>query len=223
MAYPGRYLGRDFDALRREMDRLFHDFVPTRPAAGEGDAEQAVWAPRADMAETEDAFVIALDVPGVGPDDLQITFEEDTLKVSGERQFNRERHEGQFHRIERSYGRFFRAFRFGSPVDVTRVEADFEDGVLTIRVPKAEASKPRRIEVRPRAGSAGGPSVEATPAPDATPPDATPPDATAPGAADGGFAGYGGDAAAGPDTGYDAGGTGGTGGGEGNDAGRSTY
>jgi HSP20 family protein len=177
MAYPSRYLGRDFDALRREMDRLFHDFQPGRASGAEGDAEQAVWAPRADMAETEDAFVIALDVPGVSEGDLQITLEEDTLKVSGERQFNRERHEGQFHRIERSYGRFYRAFRFGSPIDANGVEADAEDGVLTIRVPKAEASKPRRIEVRNRAGASAssgpaeveGGSGNGTPANDAGP------------------------------------------------------
>ncbi|HLA64461.1 MAG TPA: Hsp20/alpha crystallin family protein, partial [Rhodothermales bacterium] len=159
MAYPGRYLGRDFDRLRREMDRLFSDYQPARAAQPEQDDEQqAVWAPRADLAETEHHFVIALDVPGVSEDDLRLTLEEDTLKVSGERRFNREGREGQFHRIERSYGRFFRAFRFGSPIDAQGVEASFDDGVLTVTVPKAEVSKPRRIEVR-RSSSIGGASV----------------------------------------------------------------
>lgn len=152
MAYPGRLLGRDIDTLRREMDRLFHDFTPARATGGDAEAEQAVWAPRADLAETEDAFLIVLDVPGVRESDLQITIEDDTLKVGGERQMGREGENGQYHRIERSYGRFFRAFRFGSPIDTAGVDADFENGVLTVRVPKAEASKPRRISVRTRAG-----------------------------------------------------------------------
>jgi HSP20 family protein len=148
MAYPSRFLGRDIDSLRREMDRLFQDFTPR--GAGDSDSDQAVWAPRADLAETEDSFVIVLDVPGVREEELQLTLEEDTLKVAGERRFAREGSDSQFHRIERSYGRFFRAFRFGSPIDASGVDADFQDGVLTVRVPKAEASKPRRIQVRTR-------------------------------------------------------------------------
>ena len=169
MAYPGRLLGRDIDSLRREMDRLFHDFTPTRGGGGDADSEQAVWAPRADLAETEDAFLIVLDVPGVNESEMQITIEDDTLKVGGERRFGLEAENGQYHRIERSYGRFFRAFRFGNPIDPSGVEADFDAGVLTVRVPKAEASKPRRIEVRTRV-------AEAQPARplDAAPVEATP-------------------------------------------------
>ena len=163
MAYPSRDLGRDFEQLRREMDRLFNDVLPGRSARGENEGDQAVWAPRADMAETEDAFVIALDVHGVSGDDLQLTLEEDTLKVSGERQFNRERHEGHLHRIERSYGRFFRAFRFGSPIDPEGVEAHFDDGELTIRVPKAEASRPRRIEVRRGSAARSAQEIDVNP------------------------------------------------------------
>ncbi len=159
MAYPGRFLGRDIDSLRREMDRLFQDFTPARSSGADTDAEQAVWAPRADLAETEDAYVIVLDIPGVKQSDLQITIEDDTLKVGGERTFGREAENGQYHRIERSYGRFFRAFRFGSPIDSTGVDADVDDGVLTVRIPKAEASKPRRIQVRTRAGDSQQPSA----------------------------------------------------------------
>lgn len=156
MAYPGRLLGRDLETLRREMDRLFVDFAPTRGGNGNSDADQAVWAPRADLAETEDAYIVALDVPGVSESDLQITLDDDTLKVGGERKFEREGSEGQFHRIERSYGRFYRAFRFGSPIDPAGVSAEFEDGVLTVRVAKAEASKPRHIEVRRRTAVSEG-------------------------------------------------------------------
>jgi HSP20 family protein len=165
MAYPGRLLGRDLERLRREMDRLFVDFAPTRGGNGDSDSDQAVWAPRADLAETEDAYVVALDVPGVPESDLQITLDDDTLKVAGERKFQRENRDGQFHRIERSFGRFYRAFRFASPIEPNGVTAEFEDGVLTVRVAKAEASKPRHIEVRRRTavtegGEATSPSAE---------------------------------------------------------------
>ena len=139
--------GSDFDLLRREMSRLFDDFVPTR--SGEN-KESSVWAPRADLSETDDAYVIAIDLPGVNRDDLEITVEDGTLKVSGERSMKEEEQTGQFYRIERAYGRFFRSFNFGSNVDPDNIEASFDDGVLTIRAGKAEERKPRRIEVGSR-------------------------------------------------------------------------
>ena len=140
--------GSDFDLLRREMSRLFDDFVPTR--SGGENQESSVWAPRADLSETDDAYVIAIDLPGVSRDDLEITVEDGTLKVSGERSMKEEEQTGQFYRIERAYGRFYRSFNFGSNVDPDNIEANFDDGVLTIRAGKAEERKPRRIEVGSR-------------------------------------------------------------------------
>ncbi len=139
--------GNDLDVLRREMTTLFDTFYG-RPS-GE-DQESAVWAPRADLSETEDAYVIQLDVPGIDRNDLEITLEDGTLKVSGERRMQDEHEDGQYHRIERSYGRFFRSFTFGPNADADNIEAHFDDGVLTVRVGKAEERKPRRIEVGSR-------------------------------------------------------------------------
>jgi HSP20 family protein len=136
--------GSDLDLLRREMDRLFRDFLPAREG---GDSSNAMWAPRTDLSETDDAFVLTMDLPGISPDDVEITFEEGALNISGERQFTQEQERGQYHRIERSHGRFFRSFRFGNNADPDRIDADFEDGVLTIKVGKVEERKPRRIEV----------------------------------------------------------------------------
>jgi HSP20 family protein len=138
--------GQDFDLLRREMDQLFNSFFPARGQQQEGGGS-ALWAPRTDLAETDDAFVLAMDLPGIKSDDIEITFEDGTLKVSGERNASREQESGQYHRIERSYGRFFRSFRFGTNADPDKISASFDDGVLTIRVGKMEESKPRRIEV----------------------------------------------------------------------------
>ncbi len=139
--------GTELDSLRREMTRLFDDFYRT----SDGDDQQAaVWAPRADLSETEDAYLIQMDVPGIRRDDLDITMEDGTLKISGERTMQDEQEGGQLHRVERSYGRFFRSFTFGPNADADKIEAHFDDGVLTVRVGKAEERKPRRIEVGSR-------------------------------------------------------------------------
>lgn len=139
--------GNDFDVLRREMTNLFDNFYGRPNSDGQ---ESAVWAPRADLSETEDAYFIQMDVPGINRDDLDITLEDGTLKISGERQMQSDHEDGQFHRIERAYGRFFRSFTFGPNADADHIEATFDDGVLTVRVAKAEERKPRRIEVGSR-------------------------------------------------------------------------
>ena len=139
--------GNDFDVLRREMTNLFDTFYGRTNSEGQ---ESAVWAPRADLSETEDAYLIQMDVPGIDRNDLEITLEDGTLKVSGERSMQEEHENGQYHRIERSYGRFFRSFTFGPNADAENIDATFDDGVLTIRVAKAEERKPRRIEVGSR-------------------------------------------------------------------------
>lgn len=139
--------GTDFDVLRREMTNLFDTFYGRSGSEGQ---ESAIWTPRADLSETEDAYVIQMDVPGIDRSDLEITLEDGTLKVSGERQMQNEHEDGQYHRIERTYGRFFRSFTFGPNADADTIEAHFDDGVLTVRVGKAEERKPRRIEVGSR-------------------------------------------------------------------------
>lgn len=134
----------ELGTLRREMDRLFENFYPTR---GDEDLASAVWAPRADVSETDDAFLVWIDLPGIKPEDIDVTFEDGMLKVSGERHTQQENEAGQYHRIERTYGRFFRSFRFGDNIDPDRISANWSDGVLTVRIQKQEASRPRRIEV----------------------------------------------------------------------------
>jgi HSP20 family protein len=147
MRYPARYApAREMDSLRREMSRLFDDFFPSN----DNDNGGAVFSPRADIRETQDAYVIHLDLPGVQKDNVEVTMEDGTLKVAGERKMVHEEGEdqGQYHRIERRYGRFFRTFHFGQNADPERIEAHFADGQLELRVAKAEARKPRRIEIQ---------------------------------------------------------------------------
>ena len=137
-----RRSGRDMDTFRRELDRFFDSFN-----TADGASSSSAWVPRADVVETDDAYELMLDLPGLSRDALDVQFNDGTLTVAGERSVRDAHRDGRFHRVERSYGRFFRSFTLGSDVDPDAIEASFDDGVLTLRVPKTEARKPRRIDV----------------------------------------------------------------------------
>lgn len=137
--------------LQREVDQLFERFL--EPLSGEGtNTPSQVWTPVADVSEREDAFEVRVDLPGLSRDDVAVTFDNGQLQISGERRGLRRDEKAQVHRIERWHGRFFRALTFGPNVEPDGIEATFEDGVLTVSVPKREESKPRRIAISgPRA------------------------------------------------------------------------
>lgn len=132
--------------MQREIDRLFDDFVPTR--SGNGESETASWAPRVDVTETEDSYMVHVDAPGMKKDDFNINWQDNTLTVSGERKWSKESEEENLVRMERTFGHFFRSFRLPKDVLIENIKANYADGVLTIHVPKAEESKPRRIEIQ---------------------------------------------------------------------------
>ena len=131
-------------ALQREVDRLFNRAVG-RPIAGENGARP--WAPRVDVAETEDGFHLVADLPGLNRKDVSITFENGVLTISGERADTFDAESTPAVRRERWTGRFERAFEFTTDVDASRIKATVRDGVLRIDVPRAEQSKPVRITV----------------------------------------------------------------------------
>ena len=119
-------------------------------ARQQGDrARSTAWAPALDISERKDAYLVMVELPGVEPDDLQITMEEGLLTIQGERQFDQESSEQQFHRVERRYGAFRRSITLPAQVQADQIEATFDNGVLEIVVPKAEEAKPKRIQVRP--------------------------------------------------------------------------
>lgn len=124
----------------------FTDLMENFFGRGE-DLSNRAWRPAVDIRETEDAYELHAELPGMKKDDIGITLENNVLKLSGERRFEKDVKEEEFHRIERSYGSFTRAFSLPSRVDSERVEASFEDGVLKVRVPKAAETRPRRIEI----------------------------------------------------------------------------
>ncbi len=144
----------------------FHRLFETLFGQNRGeDVATRTWAPPVDVRETEDAFIVTAELPGLSREDIQITLENDILRVSGERKFERDEKPENYHRIERSYGAFTRAFPLPSQVDAERVQAAFESGVLTITVPKAVN---RVAEDRPPEASyalpASGEAIVAEPA-----------------------------------------------------------
>ncbi len=135
---------REIGGLQNEMERVFRDVL----GASRSPATAGAFAPALDVEETSDQFTLVVELPGVSPEEVDITLEENVLTISGERTFYADRDQDGFRRVERSFGRFHRAVRLPDRVDADRVEADYRDGLLTVTVPKAEEAKPRRIEVR---------------------------------------------------------------------------
>ncbi|ARA92597.1 hypothetical protein AWN76_005050 [Rhodothermaceae bacterium RA] len=148
MTSPARfYPTRDLRRLQRDLDALFGGFAPGR--RGNTDARPAAWTPRVDLAETPDAYRIYMDLPGLSKEAVEIHYQDGTLTVSGERVFAERNREGVTHtHIERVGGPFFRAFTLPQAIDAARIKATYEDGVLTIHVPKAEVNQPRRISIK---------------------------------------------------------------------------
>ncbi|MDX6555537.1 MAG: hypothetical protein QOD86_1732 [Miltoncostaeaceae bacterium] len=129
---------RELTSLRDEMGRLFSRTF------GEG---ASAWTPALDVIESKEAIVLKLDLPGMRADEVDIEVHDGVLTVKGERRFEDTVQEGQFHRLERSYGHFQRSLTLPKAVKADEITATFEDGVLEIRVPKADEVKPRRITV----------------------------------------------------------------------------
>ncbi|MDP8960178.1 MAG: Hsp20/alpha crystallin family protein [Actinomycetota bacterium] len=150
-----RYYPRDIASIQDEFERMFRSFLGGTGSSESAPTTAGAWSPALDVEETEDAFVLHVELPGCRPEDVEVSLEENVLTVTGERRFYDERDAEGFRRIERRFGRFHRAVRLPDRVDPAQVEADFDHGLLTITVPKAEQAKPRRIEVRSGARSEG--------------------------------------------------------------------
>jgi HSP20 family protein len=119
----------------------------SRLLAGEDENATRLWAPVVDVSETPDEIVLEAELPGMKKDEIEIQLNGDTLVLRGERKFEQTQRGEQFHRIERQYGAWQRSFQIEVPIDAQNVAANYEHGVLTVRLPKAEAVKPRQIAI----------------------------------------------------------------------------
>jgi HSP20 family protein len=129
--------------LRRTVDRLFdnasqdHDWAQSTP-----------WGLAVDVVENKDDFIVKASVPGINPDELDISYVEDTLTIKGEIKSENEVKENQYHLRERRYGTFSRSVTLPTKIKGDAIEASYQNGVITLRLPKAEEVKPKRIAIK---------------------------------------------------------------------------
>jgi HSP20 family protein len=136
-----------FLELATLQDRFNSFFENLAEASGKEQLAAGTFVPAVDIYEDEHNLLLKLEVPGVNEDDLKVSLENNTLTVSGERKFEKEEREENFHRIERRYGSFARTFRLPNTVDGEKVEATYEKGILKITLAKRAEAKPRQIKV----------------------------------------------------------------------------
>lgn len=143
---------RDLRSLQDEVNRLFSTSYP-RGGGDDNQMMRGAWNPSVDIYENNDHIVLEAELPGMSPDDVNISIENNVLTLHGERRFEKKDERDNFHRVERSYGSFTRSFTLPPTVSSENVEANFDNGVLRLTLAKREEAKPRRIEIK--AGSDG--------------------------------------------------------------------
>jgi HSP20 family protein len=139
---PFRDLVSIQDELNRLFGRTFSGSEDTRPTASGN------WMPSMDVFETQDKIVTEIELPGIDPEQVDVSVEDSTLTVTGSREFTDEMKDENVHRVERRYGAFARAITLPQTADTEHVEARFDKGVLRVEVPKVERAKPKRIEIK---------------------------------------------------------------------------
>lgn len=149
MAYPTLWRTEtptnwnDLFASRYGIDRVFDRFFGANQMVGP-------WVPAVDVRETKDAIEVVAELPGMRSDDVEVNVENNVLTISGEKkqEVTEGTPESEYHLVERRCGRFERSFTLPRSVDADKIAARFEHGLLTVTLPKAEAAKPRRVEIR---------------------------------------------------------------------------
>src|SRR5262245_25813875 len=136
---------RDLSVLQDRMNRLFD--TAGRNWGTEEPAATTTWSPAVDIFETEGEIVVKAELPGMERKDIALNLENNVLTLRGERRFEKETKDDNYHRIERSYGGFRRAFSIPATVDEEKINAEYKDGVLKIVLPKKEQAKPKQIRI----------------------------------------------------------------------------
>ncbi|HKU43535.1 MAG TPA: Hsp20/alpha crystallin family protein [Polyangiales bacterium] len=138
---------RELEDVSDRLNRVFGRW----PLAREKDKDAMIafdWAPAVDISENNEEFILKAELPGVNKDDVKVAVEDGVVRIEGERKQEKEEKDKKFHRIERSYGSFMRTFGLPGNIDEAKIQAQFKEGVLTVRLPKSSAAKPKAIEVK---------------------------------------------------------------------------
>ncbi len=135
---------REIDTFQRQMNHLFDEvFLPTEPSG-----DRLAFSPVAELSENEDAYLLKVELPGIKPEELDIQASKDSVSIMGERQDTRETESDGFRRTEFRYGKFHRVIPIPGAIQNTAVKADYEAGILTLTLPKAEESKNKVVKVQ---------------------------------------------------------------------------
>jgi HSP20 family protein len=134
--------------LRREIDRLFEDTF------GRTDGGSA-WTPAVDVRENDKELRLDVEIPGINPDEVELTAENGVLTIRGEKRAERKEgdDENRYHVVERTYGSFMRSFQLPQGLDESKIEAEYDNGILSIRIPKTALPQPRKIQIGSKAGN----------------------------------------------------------------------
>jgi HSP20 family protein len=142
------------EPFSQEVNRLFNTLFD----AGESTGQR--WVPSMDLTEADDHFLLKADLPGLSEEDVNIEVQDTSLTISGERRAEHEQRERGWYRVERQFGRFSRSLTLPEGVDPEGIAAEFDRGVLTVRIPKPEERKPRRVQIKAGAGNGAPKAVE---------------------------------------------------------------
>lgn len=137
---------RDLSTIQERMNQIFEDALSRSKGKEEG-IRAGMWTPAVDIYETNDSVVVKAELPGVTKDQISVEVKDGILSLRGERKFEKEVKEENYHRVERSYGSFQRSFSLPVSVDQDKVTAKFQDGVLEVKLPKKEQARPKQIQV----------------------------------------------------------------------------
>lgn len=138
----------DLSTGLRRLNSILGEAFGNWPGTENGDTITSAWLPPCDVFEDKDAVRIIAEIPGVKAEDVKLSLENNMLTIRGEKKQVAEENVDRVHRYERSYGVFERSFALPSTVDADRIEARYDNGILTVTLPKAERARPRQIEVK---------------------------------------------------------------------------
>jgi HSP20 family protein len=136
---------RDFERMRRDMDRMWDSFFERGTLRGKEGRE---WLPSLDVAETKNEIVVKAEVPGLDPKDIDISLSDGLLTIKGEKKQEREEKEENYHLVERSYGSFTRSIRLPNEVQSDKIKASYKNGVLKVVLPKSEEAKKKEVKIK---------------------------------------------------------------------------
>lgn len=141
---------RELLNVEREFSKLWNAFENRFGMKKDDDKEyeNAVWSPMTDISEDDNNYYLQVDLPGVTKDDLKLNYQDGKLSISGERKEEREEKGKTYHRVERTFGKYYRQFNLPDTAIVDNIEAEFKEGQLKVVIPKSEEAKPKQLDIK---------------------------------------------------------------------------